>query len=144
MSDPDSKRDIDLLPGLPAERILACYANAPGKEIESGKFASPKSSAALAANASGYFLDRTNELPHLPGCGGLGWPAKHIELKVLLRFPWSGGRHPCLDAVAETATALIGRVEEVRTVPSKEGGKSFGRLLAACVGKLNARLRGDA
>jgi len=31
--------------------------NAPGNEIESGKFASPESSAALVANAFGLFLD---------------------------------------------------------------------------------------
>jgi hypothetical protein len=106
----------DLLPGLPADRILACYRNAPGKEIESGKFASPESSAALAANAFGYFLGRANDLPPLPGCDDLGWPAEDIDLEVLLRFPWSGGRHPCLDAVVETDTALIG-IESKRFEP---------------------------
>lgn len=116
MSGPDLKRGIELLPGLPAERILACYANAPGKEIERGKFASPESSAALAANAFGYFLGRAADLPPLPGCGDASWPAVDIGLEVLLRFPWPGGRHPCLDAVVETETALIG-IESKRFEP---------------------------
>jgi hypothetical protein len=118
VSDPDHKRDIDLLPGLPAERILACYTNAPGKEIESGKFASRESSAALVANAFGYFLGRATKLPPLPGCGDLGAPANDeaLNLEVLLRFPWAGGRHPCLDAVIETETALIG-IESKRFEP---------------------------
>jgi hypothetical protein len=45
------------LPGLPVGIIRAAYLNAPGNEIESGKFASPESSAALVANAFGLFLD---------------------------------------------------------------------------------------
>jgi hypothetical protein len=42
-----------LLPGLPGELIRACYAAAPGNEIASAKFASPESSAALAASTFG-------------------------------------------------------------------------------------------
>ena len=42
-----------LLPGLPVDLIRACYATASGNEITSGKFASPESSSALAANTSG-------------------------------------------------------------------------------------------
>jgi hypothetical protein len=53
-----SEIDRCLLPGLPVELIRACYAAAPGNEIESGKFASSESSAALVANAFGFFLDR--------------------------------------------------------------------------------------
>jgi hypothetical protein len=48
-----------LLPGLPIDLILQAYASAPRNEIESGKFESPESSAALAANAFGR-----NELSH--------------------------------------------------------------------------------
>ncbi|HVX99287.1 MAG TPA: hypothetical protein VHA55_05800 [Pseudorhodoplanes sp.] len=111
-------RDIDFLPGLPIDRILACYAGAPGKEIESGKLASRESSAALVANAFGYFLGRATKLPLLPGCADLGAPANDeaLDLEVLVRFPWSGGRHPCLDAIIETETALIG-VESKRFEP---------------------------
>jgi hypothetical protein len=45
-----------LLPGLPIDLIRGCYAAAPGNEIAGGKFASPASSAALAANTFGPFL----------------------------------------------------------------------------------------
>ncbi|WP_027443692.1 hypothetical protein [Erythrobacter cryptus] len=37
------------LPGVPEERLRAIYGRAAGNEIASGKFASPQSSAALAA-----------------------------------------------------------------------------------------------
>ena len=36
---------------------------AAGNEIATGKFDSPESSAALAANAFGFFLQRASELP---------------------------------------------------------------------------------
>jgi len=106
----------DFLPGLPVERIVACYAGAPGNEIESGKFSSPESSAALAANAFGFFLERLADLPPLPHCDDLAWPAPALCLEGILRFPWSGGRHPCLDVVVETADALIG-IESKRYEP---------------------------
>src|SRR5882724_4866901 len=91
-----------LLPGVPLHRVLACYAAAGGNEIESGKFASLESSSALAANTFGFFLDRAGDLPPLPGCEALGWPATEVTLEALMRFPWSGGRHPCLDALVLT------------------------------------------
>jgi len=75
-----------LLPGLPIVRILACYAAAAGNEIESGKFSSPESSAALAANTFGYFLGRPADLPPLPGCLQLGWPARDLGLEACV-FP---------------------------------------------------------
>lgn len=99
---------IELLPGVPTELVLTAYADAPGNEIESGKFASPESSAALAANAFGWFLERPGELPPLPGTEQAGWPATSVQLEVTVRFPWSGGRHPCLDALITTSDWLIG------------------------------------
>ena len=117
-----SVNDIDedlrhyLLPGLPVERIRACYAGAAGNEIESGKFASNESSAALAANTFGFFLIQPETLPPLPGTEDLGWPASTVELERVVRFPWSGGRHPCLDVLIGTQTALIG-VESKRYEP---------------------------
>ena len=51
------------LPGLPVGIIRTAYLDAPGNEIESGKFASPESSAALVANAFGLFLDDPAALP---------------------------------------------------------------------------------
>ncbi len=47
-----------LLPYLPVEKVRAAYKAAPGNEMESGKFASQESSAALAANTFGYFLEK--------------------------------------------------------------------------------------
>lgn len=115
-TDSDEIMASALLPGLPIDLIRACYAAAPGNEIASGKFASPESSAALAANTFGPFLLRPAELPPLPGGEAWGWPASSVRLEVIVRFPWSGGRHPCLDALIETSTALIG-VESKRYEP---------------------------
>ena len=47
---------------LNCDRILRCYEHAAGSELLSGKFASPESSAALAANTFGFFLDRPEVL----------------------------------------------------------------------------------
>jgi len=105
-----------LLPGLPHDLIRACYAAAPGNEIESGKFSSPESSAALAANTFGLFLVEPAALPPPPGSETWGWPALSVCLEAVLRFPWRGGRHPCLDVLVETSTALIG-VESKRYEP---------------------------
>jgi hypothetical protein len=105
-----------LLPGLPKQSILACYTAAPGNEIASGKFTSPESSAALVANTFGFFINRAAELPPLPGESDLGWPALTVTLECVVRFPWAGGRHPCLDVLIETDTALIG-IESKRYEP---------------------------
>ncbi len=104
-----------LLPGLPHELILKCYAGAPGNEIESGKFDSPESSAALVANTFGYFLDKAGELPPVAGIS-CAWPHKAIWLERIVRFPWRGGRHPCLDVLIETDDALVG-IESKRFEP---------------------------
>ena len=108
-----------LLPGLPVDLIRACYAAAPGNEIASGKFASPELSAALAANAFGPFMTRPGDLQPPPGGGAWGWPACSVRLEAVVRFPWQGGRHPCLDALIEMRNALIGvefkRYEPFRT-----------------------------
>jgi hypothetical protein len=104
-----------LLPGLPNELIMACYAGAPGNEIESGKFESPESSAALVANTFGYFLDKFTVLPPLSEVR-CQWPATGLWLERTVRFPWCGGRHPCLDVLVETPDALIG-IESKRFEP---------------------------
>lgn len=114
-----------ILSHLPAEEILAAFAAAPGNEIGSGKFLSPESSAALAANTFGLFIGgRAVDLPPLPATETMGWPATSVTLEGIVRFPWSGGRHPCLDALIETGTALIG-VESKRFEPlrPKQPGK---------------------
>ncbi len=102
------------LPGVPADLILAAMARSPGNEIASGKFDSPESSAALAANAFGWFLTRVQSLPPLPGVP-MG-QAEKVEVEAELRFPWTGGRHPWLDAAITTPTTLVG-VESTRYEP---------------------------
>ncbi len=104
------------LPGVPGDAIERLINAAPGNEIQRGKFDNPASSAALAANALGFFLQRAPELPPLPGCAYLKWPANWLSLEQEVRFPWAGGRHPILDALITTRSALIG-VESKRFEP---------------------------
>ena len=115
-----------LLAGLPVDLIRAAYEAAPGNEIESGKFASPESSAALVANTFGFFLDRADDLPPLPGTATERWPATNVRLEAIVRLPWAGGRHPCLDVLIETPSALIGvEFEALRAVPDKAASRAF-------------------
>ncbi len=104
------------LPGVPGPEIEAIFDATAGNEIATGKFDNPESSAALAANAFGFFLQRASELPALPGCGSETWPARSLMLEAELRFPWSGGRHPVLDCLVRTPSALIG-IESKRFEP---------------------------
>jgi hypothetical protein len=116
------------LPGLPNELILTAYLSAAGNEISSGKFASPESSAALVANAFGFFLNRPEDLPPFPGTPDCGWPAKSVSLEATVRFPWAGGRHPCLDVLIATGNSLMG-VESKRYEPFRP--KAVGLLSEA-------------
>lgn len=115
MSDPT------FLPGVPADAVLAALGRSPGNELASGKFDSPESSAALAVNAFGWFLDRPRSMLPLPGVP-MGLP-EALEIEVELRFPWSGGRHPWLDAVITTPTTLVG-IESKRYEPFRPGKAS--------------------
>jgi len=112
----------NLLGYLDRVLIEAAYAAAPGNEIASGKFLSPESSAALAANAFGPFFAAPALLPPIPGTGTAFWPAVKVTPEAIVRFPWSGGRHPCIDALVETPDALIG-VESKRYEPWRPKGK---------------------
>lgn len=107
---------VPILPHLDAERILEIFRRAPGSEVKSGKFFSPESSAALAANTFGLFLDDASHLPFLPGLKKLRWQPDPVELEAVVRLPWSGGLHPCLDALVRTPDALIG-IESKRYEP---------------------------
>lgn len=111
----------DFLPGVPADSVLAALSRAPGGELASGKFDSAESSAALAANAFGWFLDRPRSMPPLPDVP-MGLPVT-VDIEAELRFPWSGGRHPWLDAVITTETTLVG-VESKRYEPFRPGKAS--------------------
>lgn len=120
-----------LLPGVPAhvERI---YADAPGNEIASGKFDNPESSAALVANAFGFFLEQANALPPLPGLEIAGWLAKQLALEAKLHMPW--GRSPAvLDVLVVTHVHLIGieskRFEPFRSKSSAEFSDCYSKPL---------------
>lgn len=107
------------LPGVPDEKVQAALANAGGNEIGSGKFDSLESSAALAVNAFGWFLERASLLPPFPPLADLDWPARQVSVERQMRFPWAGGRHPWLDAAVETDGHLIG-VESKRFEPFRD------------------------
>lgn len=112
----------NLLPHLPVEAILAAFEKAGGGEIKSGKFESFESSAALAANAFGYFLSsigketRAAEFPVQGQFAFLELPIQSVWLEKQMRFPWSGGLHPWLDAVVENEQWLVG-IESKRYEP---------------------------
>ncbi|WP_435257848.1 PGN_0703 family putative restriction endonuclease [Thioclava sp. FR2] len=106
--------DPEFLPGVPGDLVLAALRRSPGNELASGKFSSPESSAALAANAFGWFLERPTQLPALPSVP-MGAPLE-VQIEAEMHFPWRGGRHPWLDAAITTATTLVG-VESKRYEP---------------------------
>lgn len=110
--------NLNLLPGVPAVYVLGRLAKAGGKEIESGKFASPESSAALAANTFGWFATRPHALPSFPGLEMIGKPSQ-VDIEYCARFPWSGGRHPWLDAAVITKTHIVG-IESKRFEPYRD------------------------
>jgi hypothetical protein len=107
------------LPGVPEHQVRTALAKAGGNEIESGKLDSPESSAALAVNAFGWFIERPDDLPPFPGLADLGWPAVRVDVERQMRFPWRGGRHPWLDAVVETSSYVIG-IESKRFEPFRD------------------------
>ena len=114
----------NFLPDLPQARITEALSRAPGNELRSGKFDAAESSAALVANAFGWFLDRPASLPPLPGVPA--GAVETVDLEVEMRFPWAGGRHPWLDVGIVTHTTLVGveskRYEPFR--PAKQTGFS--------------------
>ncbi|MBA1140683.1 hypothetical protein [Mesorhizobium neociceri] len=106
------------LPGVPADHVLDRLNKAGGNEAGSGKLDSPQSSAALAINAFGWFVERPGLLPPFPQLEA-GWPPELVEVEYCARFPWSGGRHPWLDAFVETGACIIG-VESKRFEPFRD------------------------
>ena len=112
-------RDTTFLPGVPVDLVRVALAKAGGNEIGSGKLDSPESSAALAVNGFGWFLECPAKLPAFPPLADLDRPAIRVDVERQMRFPWQGGRHPWLDAAVETATHLIG-VESKRFEPFRD------------------------
>jgi hypothetical protein len=119
-----------ILSYLPRQQIIDALARAAGNELD-GKFASEESSAALAANTFGYFLDKPGMLPPIPNTSDLGWPARCVQIEACVRFPWAGGMHPWLDALIETDSHLIGveskRYEPFRSHPAATFSGAYGR-----------------
>jgi hypothetical protein len=107
--------DRGLLPHLDRERILPHYQASPGNEVTSGKFENSHSSAALAANFFGFFVDRPADFPGLPD-SPIKEPITSLLPEQCLRFPWARGRHPWLDAVI-IADNTIMAVESKRYEP---------------------------
>jgi hypothetical protein len=93
--------------------VLDRLSKAGGNEVESGKLASAESSAALAVNTFGWFIEQPSLLPRLPGMKS---GALLVDVEYCARFPFRGGRHPWLDAVVETDRQLVG-VESKRFEP---------------------------
>lgn len=114
-----TSRPPTFLPGVPEDLVRAALSKAGGNEIGSGKLDSPESSAALAVNAFGWFIERPAELPPFCTLCDIDWPAIRVDVERQMRFPWSGGRHPWLDAAVETADHLIG-VESKRFEPFRD------------------------
>jgi hypothetical protein len=111
-----------LLDHLEKDEILAFYETANGKEISSGKFANPESSAALAANSFGFFLSAP-QLLSLPDHRLSAGSACTVTLEAEMQFPWSGGLHPCVDIAIDTAQILFG-IESKRYEPFRDRKKA--------------------
>lgn len=118
-TDPFRAARAALLDHLPKDRILACYESAGGKELVSGKFANPASSACLAANAFGAFLEAPASLTSASVGLATSDTVTLVSLESQMRFPWTGGLHPWLDAHLETADVLIG-IESKRYEPFRD------------------------
>ncbi len=106
------------IPGLPVALIEELLSRSPGSELNSGKFDNPDSSANLVANAFGRFLEHPRDLPPLPGVP-MGTP-EDVTIEAEMRFPWSGGTQPWLDAAVTTSTTLVG-IESKRYEPFRPG-----------------------
>lgn len=114
-----SQMAYEFLPGVPSAHVLGRLSAAGGNEVGSGKLASPQSSADLAVNTFGWFIERPELLPPFSTVKSLEWPALKVEVEFCARFPWSGGKHPWLDAWIETSSAVIG-VESKRFEPYRD------------------------
>jgi hypothetical protein len=117
--NPMIEADYAFLPGVPSDVVVRRLNAAGGNEVSSGKLSSLESSAALAVNTFGWFIARPELLPAFPMLQSVNWPATQVEVEYCARFPWSGGKHPWLDAWVETPTAIIG-VESKRFEPYRD------------------------
>jgi len=109
--------NMNLLPGISEAYVRARLERSPGNEL-SGKFASPVSSASLAANCFAWFHEKPEMLPPLPGLPVDSSPER-IEIEYKTAFPWRGGHHPWLDAAVLSQHLLIG-IESKRYEPFRD------------------------
>jgi hypothetical protein len=121
MSAALAKARAALLDYLPKAAILARFQRGAGEELVSGKFASPESSAALVANAFGFFLEQP-ALLLLPDQLMPAGSTLAVLLEEEVRFGWRGGFHPWLDVVVETDERFIG-IESKRYEPFRDKKK---------------------
>ena len=112
----DEVAPMEFLAGVPKEKVLAQLKTAPCNEVAPEQLSHSESSAALCVNAFGWFLDRPERLPPLGTADATRWQVERVTLEAKVRFPWSGGRHPCLDVLIRTVAAYIG-VESKRYEP---------------------------
>ena len=80
------------LPGVPQYLVHQALDRAGGNEIASGKIDSPESSAALAVNGFGWFIERPALLPPFPGLDDVEWPPVSVEIERQMRFQLSPDR----------------------------------------------------
>lgn len=118
MNGDDIARKLDLLPGVPMDKVLNRLARAKGDEIGSGKIFNKNSSAIVAVNCFGWFLDRKGEFPGFDAIPGSDRP-QEVEIEYSMQFPWAGGMHPWLDAAIITSSHLIA-VESKRFEPFRD------------------------
>lgn len=95
--------DDRFLQGVSVEYVLAHLAAAGGNEVGRGKFDNPESSAALAVNTFGWFVERPERLPAFSGMMDVGTVTR-VDVEYSARFPWVGGKRPWLDAIGESLT----------------------------------------
>jgi len=107
-----------LLDYLPKDKIIERFEVAGGDEVSAGRLSSPESSAALAANTFGFFIDQPSLLSLPAGLSQEKIPTK-VELECEMRFPWSGGHHAWLDAAIEADGLLVG-IESKRYEPFRD------------------------
>ena len=132
------------LPGVPGELIEEDHRRAGGKQIKKNKngkarIDSPRSSAALVANTLGFFRDRVDALPHLPGCSDVKWPARSLRFEQGVDLPWSpnGGPSAELDVLITTLSAVIGveakRFEQFSTPSVSFSPRQYWRNWGDCM-----------
>ena len=108
------------LPGVPGEQIEEIYNTAPGKRNRKGQVRQPGIISRSRREHLRFLPQSTGDLPPLPGCEDVEWPAHSLALEKEVRFPWKARwGHPVLDVLIATSAALIG-IESKRFEPFRD------------------------